>query len=121
MATPAVMTYREASYHLLRQARDELEAGDLRQASEKGWGATAQIIKAIAEDRGRDHYAHHLLIRMAAELARETGESELYDLFANAQSLHTNFYENWLVRDFVVHHIDRVEQFIAKLDPLIIN
>ena len=41
-------TYQAASGHLLRQAREELVAGDVRQASEKGWGAAAQIVKAIA-------------------------------------------------------------------------
>ena len=29
--------YREASRYLLAQARSELDAGDVRQASEKGW------------------------------------------------------------------------------------
>ena len=119
MATPAVIDYQDAAHLLLRQAHEELQAGDLRQASEKGWGAAAEIVKAVAEGRGRNHYAHHLLIRVAADLAAETGDSELYDLFSNAQSLHTNFYENWLPRDFVAHHIARVEQFIARVEPLI--
>ena len=44
--------YREASRHLLAQAHGELYAGDVRQASEKGWGAAAQVVKAIAEQRG---------------------------------------------------------------------
>ena len=33
------VTYLAASRSLLAQARAELDAGDLRQASEKGWGA----------------------------------------------------------------------------------
>ena len=32
---------RESSRHLLSQARSELSTGDVRQASEKGWGAAA--------------------------------------------------------------------------------
>ena len=39
----ATQTYQTASRHLLAQARVELAAGDTRQASEKGWGAAAQI------------------------------------------------------------------------------
>ena len=40
-------TYQVASGQLLRQARKELAGGDVRQASEKAWGAAAQIVKAI--------------------------------------------------------------------------
>ena len=45
-------TYQAASRQLLAQGRDELADGDVRQASEKGWAAPAQIVKAIAEQRG---------------------------------------------------------------------
>ena len=57
MTTP-IVTYREAGRHLLAQAHAELEAGDLRQASEKGWGAAAQMVKAAAADRGWSHRSH---------------------------------------------------------------
>ena len=45
-------TYQTASRHLLAQAHEELAAGDTRQASEKGWGAAAQIVKSVAARRG---------------------------------------------------------------------
>ena len=48
-------TYHVASGQLLRQAKVELAAGDVRQASEKGWGAAAQIVKAIAARRDWEH------------------------------------------------------------------
>ena len=41
--------YQQASQRFLDQAKQELAAGNLQQASEKGWGAAAQMIKAIAE------------------------------------------------------------------------
>ena len=44
--------YQQASDRFLAQARQELSDGDLAQASEKGWGTTAQMLKAIAEQRG---------------------------------------------------------------------
>ena len=43
--------YRSAATQLLAQARQELARGDVRQASEKGWGAAAQAVKAVAESR----------------------------------------------------------------------
>ena len=42
-------TYHEASRALLAQAESELARDDVRQASEKGLGAAAQMVKAIAE------------------------------------------------------------------------
>ena len=50
--------YQQASEHFLAQARRELADGDLPQASEKGWGATAQMLKAISERRGWEHNRH---------------------------------------------------------------
>ena len=44
--------YRASSHTMMAQSRDELAKGDLQQASEKGWGAAAQMMKAIAESRG---------------------------------------------------------------------
>ena len=41
--------YQQASQRFLDQAKQELAAGDLQQASEKGWGAAAQMLKAIGD------------------------------------------------------------------------
>ena len=45
------LAYREQSRRFLEQARSELREGDLAQASEKGWGAASQMVKAVAEAR----------------------------------------------------------------------
>ena len=48
-------TYREQSRVFLAQAHfEELAKGDLQQASEKGWGAASQMVKAIAQERTRN-------------------------------------------------------------------
>ena len=60
--------YTPASQRFLAQARRELSAGDLAQASEKGWGATSQILKAIAEQRGWEHNSHRHLHQIASRL-----------------------------------------------------
>ena len=43
--------YQQASERFLAHAMQELSVGDLAWASEKGWGATAQMLKAIDEQR----------------------------------------------------------------------
>jgi len=40
--------YVEVAEDLLRQAREELEGGNVRQAAEKVWGAVALTVKAYA-------------------------------------------------------------------------
>jgi hypothetical protein len=111
--------YRNAGRLLLGQAKEELDKGDVRQASEKGWGAAAQIVKAIAEQRGWQHNTHGRLHQIAGSLVRETGDRDIFNLFGIASSLHTNFYENWAIHAEVDAWIQGVEQLLDKLEPLL--
>ena len=111
--------HRQTSEHFLAQARAELKAGDLVQASEKGWGATAQMLKAIAEQRGWEHSRHRHYHRAASRLRSETGDGDIHRLFAVASALHENFYENDMDADWVAESLDDVGAFLAKLTPLL--
>ena len=111
-------TYVGAAWHLLGQARAELEQGDIRQASEKGWGAAAQMVKAIAENRGWQHRTHAALFRVVTDVVSETGDDEIHNLFNVANSLHTNFYENWNTAESVRSALSDVERLVEKLNPL---
>ena len=84
--------YQGSGRAMMAQSRDELERGDLQQASEKGWGATAQMMKAIAESRGWEHGRHRHQI--ARRLRAQVGDRDMYYLFNTASALHENFYEN---------------------------
>ena len=99
-------SYREASRHLLAQARIELAAGDVRQALEKGWGAAAQILKAVAEQRGWDHGKHRHLSRVASRLRAELGDRDVFRLYMVADSLHGNFYEDELQPEDVAEALE---------------
>ena len=111
--------YHESSHFLLDQARGELADGDVRQASEKGWGAAAQIVKAVANSRGWQHRGHVLLFDAVDDLRRETGDEELRRLFNVANALHMNFYEDWRSVESVGESLDDVERFLDKMDPLV--
>ena len=110
--------YRVASRQLLRQGREELAQGDTRQASEKGWGAAARIVKAIAESRGWTHGGHGQLFTAVRNLREETGDEEIGRLFHVANSLHNNFYENNQETETVHEALDDVERFVDKVEPL---
>lgn len=115
----ATQKYHEASRHLLAQARAELAAGDVRQASEKGWGAAAQIVKAVANGRGWEHRGHSQLFDVVDDLRAETRDREIRALFDVASALHANFYEDWRSSENVAEGLDDVERFLDKLDPLV--
>ncbi len=89
-------SYRTAAHHLIQQANAEFQLGDLRQASEKAWGAAAQITKAYAESLipPTYHRSHRSLKNIARELARITGNQDFLVLFNAVEQLHVNFYEN---------------------------
>ena len=97
--------YQQASERFLAQARQELAEGDLAQASEKGWGATAQILKAVAEQRGWEHHRHCHYHRAASRIRAETGDGEIRRFFDSASALHENFYEDDMVADEVAERL----------------
>ena len=112
-------TYRAASRELLGQATRELAAGDSPQASEKAWGAAAQMVKAVAQSRGWQHNSHFLLYQTVTRLVEETGDHQVFSLFHTAGNLHTNFYENWQTNQSVGAGIGDVEMLLDRLEPLV--
>ena len=111
--------YARQSRLFLRQAREELAQDDLRQASEKGWGAAAQIVKAAAEQRGLDHGGHADIFAVVRSLMAESRDESLRAQFRAASGLHQNFYEGWLDQDDVADSLDVVSQFIDKVEALL--
>ena len=107
--------YRIASRQLLAQGFTELASGDARQASEKGWGAAAQMLKAVAEQRGWQHNSHGALYRVVDRLVQETGDREIRTLFGAASGLHTNFYENWASSDSVEGWLQDMERALGQV------
>ena len=111
--------HRQASEHFLEQARAEFAAGDLGQASEKGWCTAAQMLKAIAEQQGWEHHRHRDYHRTASRMRAATGDREILRLFDSASALNENFYENDMDADWVAESLDDVETLLAKLDILL--
>ena len=106
--------YKSAGSELLGKARYELAQGDLRQASEKGWGAAAQMVKAVAQRRGWRHDGHAALFEIVNRLAAETDDPQLALAFHTANGLHINFYEDIMGSTLVEVGLDQVGEFIEK-------
>ena len=112
-------TYQQAAWELLEQGLDELGAGDVRQASEKGWGAAAQMVKAVAQQRGWTHTNHGALFAAVRRLVRETGKQDIEPSFAAASALHVNFYESWMSAEYVAEELTKVRLLLEALQPMI--
>ena len=112
-------TCLEASMLQLAQAEAELASGDVRQASEKGWGAAAQAVKAVAEQRDWPHRSHASLYRVVDRLTTETSDDDIYLLFQVANQLHVNFYEHWDTPANVARALSAVRRFVEKLSALL--
>ena len=110
--------YEEISRHLLEQAQEELDKGDILQASDKVWGATDHAIKAVCQRMGWNHHAHNHLRAAASYIASEFGRDDLRLAFGYLESLHINYYEHqWELAD-VRTGIDNAAFFIGELSTL---
>ena len=118
------MTTR-AGYHVetanefLAHAHDYLSRGDLLQASEKGWGATARMVKAVAETRGWRHSTHGDLYRVVNRLAEEKGDQRIRNLFRSASALHQNFYEGYMPVETVADALEDIDEITNLLAAVV--
>lgn len=112
-------TYLDQSHAYLTQAHEEFARGDLRQASEKAWGAASQVVKAAAEQYGWPHTSHRHLLIAASQLQERSGDMELSRLFLHAQGLHTHFYEGNLNPDEVADYLDATARFVDRVEALL--
>ena len=78
---PEINKYAELSQWCIEEADDYLRGGNNVQASEKGWGATAQALKAIAESRGWNHQNHGLMVDIAKQVSDEQGRPDMVAMF----------------------------------------
>jgi HEPN domain-containing protein len=98
-----------------REAEELLNKGDYAQASEKSWGAAAQIVKALAAKEGKTLRSHRELWEFAGELVERLGDAEVRRLWHAANALHQNFYESWMTPKSVAAVLENVKLLVGKL------
>ena len=85
----------QISRRLIQQAPGELERGDRLQATEKIWGALAQLLKAHGQQRGWLNMGSHRTVgRIAQQLAAEYDNGRILNAYIAADNGHRNFYDN---------------------------
>jgi hypothetical protein len=103
---------------LLARAEEAAAQDDLLQASEKGWGAAAHMVKGVAQRKRWRHDGHRELYQVVNRLAQETEDRQIRVLFNSASALHSNFYENWMPKEMVEDSLAQVREFVRKLEGL---
>ena len=119
----AVTDYETQAREFLARGRDYLAAGELHQASEKGWGAAAHMAKAVAVAQGWRYDRHPDFSRVMNEASRLTGNDRLRDLRARANDLHGNYYERkrFLDAESIGKDIESMAELLELLSPLTAN
>ena len=113
---------RATGLRLIKQARYELESGDLPQAGGKAWGAAVQYLKIIGEQRGWGHKSNRELQSLGRQLAAEFPEHggrlsvALSDAYFKG---HENYYEDRRKLEDVSDAVEGVEDIIPILERLI--
>ena len=110
--------YARLSERYFRNAETLLSGGNASEAGELLWGTTATLVKAIAERQGWRHTSHRDLGAAIRRIVEESGDTDLIPLFANAEKLHSNFYENRYSVEEVQALADYIKVLIEKLKSL---
>ena len=123
MTTPeleAVEDFKAQAREFLDKGREYLAAGDLHQASEKGWGAAAHMAKAVAEAQGWEYERHPDFSSVMNQAALLTGSDRLRDLRARANDLHGNYYvrKRFLDAETIGKDLDSIAELVELLAPL---
>ena len=125
MTTPSdsheeVAGYESQAREFLVKGRNFLAAGDLHQASEKGWGAAAHMAKAVAIAQGWRYARHSHYHRVMNRAGRLTGNTRLPFLHGRAEILHANYYElkEDLDAALIRNDLDSVAELLEILHPL---
>ena len=107
----------QISRRFIRQAPGELERGDRLQATEKVWGALAQMLKAHGQLRGWMNLGSHRTVgHIAQHMDIEYDEIPVLRAYVAADNGHRNFYDNELSPPEIEGIITIVSSVLSDLE-----
>ena len=112
--------YETQAREFLRKGREYLAAGDLHQASEKGWGAAAHMAKAVAVAQGWHYETHADFSAVLNRATAATGDDRLRGLRGIANDLHGNYYRRSRHLDAAIigKDLEGMDELLRLLGPL---
>ena len=121
MTTNAITEHVQLAKEFLERSKSHLAEGDLHQASEKGWGAAANIIKAVAAANDWEYEHHDQFSSVVLNARQRYRQPSLREMSRAAEALHVNYYKRkeLLNPDLVREDIGDVEQMVNVLLPFV--
>ncbi len=112
--------HRDISALFLEHAEDEFRKGNLLQASEKAWGAVAHCMNSIAHDLAWEVGTHKRLVENVRTLIDRDPPQAAHRrlLFRSVESLHANFYQEFMDQDSVGEGIENARELIQAFTHL---
>ena len=125
MTTPVgsrqeITDYASQAREFLANSREFLGAGNLHQASEKGWGAAAHMAKAAAVARGWQYETHADFSGVLNQARQLTNNPRISELRSVANELHHNYYRRklHLDADAIREDLERIAELLELLRPI---
>ena len=110
-----IKRYLQLNNKYINDADKYIMKDDYVQASEKLWGASVTIIKAIAAQRGKTIKSHEGIQYFFAQIAKELKDANINTICLIAEGLHQNFYENTTHPDTIKKGSKTIKQFVIRM------
>ena len=125
MTTPVgshqeVADYASQAREFLANSREFLAAGNLHQASEKGWGAAAHMAKAVAVAQGWQYETHADFSEVLYQASRVANSPRIRQIRGIANELHLNYYKRkrHLNAEAIREDLEEIGELVELLHPL---
>jgi uncharacterized protein (UPF0332 family) len=99
----------------LKETDELFKQKNYSQVSEKLWGATATITKAIAASRKKMIRSHDGVGFYLASIAKELKDESILNIVSIANSMHQNFYEDNLPPEVIRKASKTIKLFASRM------
>ncbi|MGR3173094.1 MAG: PaREP1 family protein [Candidatus Scalindua sp.] len=99
----------------LKESEELYKQKNYSQVSEKLWGATATITKAIAASRNKTIKYHDGIGFYLASISKELKDESILNIVSIANSMHQNFYEDNLPPEVIHKASKTIKQFVKRM------
>ena len=115
-----VASHKKQAHTFMARAWEYLEAGDLHQASEKGWGAAAHMAKAVAEAQDWEYRNHEQFLQVVNSAANVL-QRRLRPWRKSATDVHSFYYwrKEAMDGDDIRENLRDVEALMGALEGLL--
>ena len=115
MTVEQATEYSERSRLYLANAAKMLQEQRPEKASEFLWGAMAGALKAVAALKDIRLRNHAEIRRYARDVSKQLSDERLLEVYAIAETLHSNFYEGMFDQGQVRHHSRSIRYAVDNL------